>query len=137
MPPLKPTDFGLFVVQLLAKSTRESTGLDQHVLRQALGLSSSFLVTDATMNDGGAHTWLVGFSRLVDVVVALHARSELELETVNAAARACSDCWGASGSWQNLAHCRDGVRTVAHRLKKLLDPNGRTYRGQPVYSPTA
>ncbi|KAF5388119.1 hypothetical protein D9615_000426 [Tricholomella constricta] len=136
MDPLKPTDFSSFVVQVLAHSTRESPVLDQRVLRQCLGLSSSFLVTDSTTNpDTGINTWTVGFTRLVDVLVALHARNELELETVNAASRACSECWSASGSWRSLAECREGVRIVATKLKKLLDPNGRTYRGQPVYAP--
>ncbi|RDB22697.1 hypothetical protein Hypma_010182 [Hypsizygus marmoreus] len=136
MDPLNPTDYGSFVVQVLARSTRESQVLDQHVLRQCLGLASSFLVTDATMNpQSGVHSWNTGFTRLVDLLVALHARNELELETVNAASRACSECWSASGAWRGFEDCREGVRAVAAKLKRLLDPSGRTYRGQPVYAP--
>lgn len=79
--------------------------------------------------ESGVNTWTTGFVRLVDVVVALHAINELELETVNAASRACSECWGASSSWRGFEDCREGVRTVAAKLKRLLDANGRTYRG--------
>jgi len=35
----------------------------------------------------GISTWSVGFRRLVDLVVVLHARNELELETVCAASK--------------------------------------------------
>ncbi|KAF8076407.1 hypothetical protein FPV67DRAFT_1471582 [Lyophyllum atratum] len=134
--PLKPTDFGAFIVQILAESKRQSQGLDQAVLRQCLGLSSSFLVIDSTINpDMGITTWSTGFNRLVDLLVALHVREELELETINAASRACSECWSASGSWKGLEPCREGVRGAATKLKKLLDLNGRTYQGQAVYAP--
>jgi hypothetical protein len=129
-----PTDFGAFVVQAIARSSRRSSRLDQGVLRQCLGLASSFMVTDGTMNpEGGSGTWFVGFSRLIDLLVALHARNELELETFNAASKACSECWGAAGTWRGFEDCRDGVRTVAAKLKDLLDSNGRTYRGQLVF----
>jgi len=85
--------------------------------------------------DQGIDTWFLGFSRLIDILVALHARNELELETMNAASKACSECWGAAGSWRGLEECREGVRAVAKRLQKLLDPNGTTYRGESVYAP--
>ena len=132
----KPTDFGAFVVQVLAQSTRKSQRLEQDVLRRCLGLASSFLVTDTTMqSDQGIDTWFIGFSRLIDILVALHARNELELETMNAASKACSECWGAAGSWRGLEECREGVRAVAKKLQKLLDPNGTTYRGLCYASP--
>lgn len=84
----------------------------------------------------GINTWCIGFNRLVDVLVALHARGELELETVNEASKACSECWqSVAGSWRELDKCRDGVRAVAAKLKKLLDENGRTYHGEQVYAP--
>lgn len=85
--------------------------------------------------DNGINTWFVGFSRLIDVVVALHARSELDIDTMNAASKACSECWSVSGAWKGLEGCRDGVRKVAIKLKRLLDENGRTYRGERVYAP--
>ncbi|KAG6821262.1 hypothetical protein H0H93_002372 [Arthromyces matolae] len=131
--PLDPTDFGDFVVQFLAQSTRDSQTIDQRVLRQCLGLSSSFLVSDTTTNPTtGIHSWSIGLNRLVDVCVALHKRNQLELETVNSASRACSECWSVSGSWRGLADCRDGVRKAAEKLKTVIDTNGRTYRGQYV-----
>lgn len=116
--------------------TRESGTVDQTLLRHCIGLSSSYLVTDTSMNpEHGISTWYVGFSRLVDVLVALHARGELEVETVNQASKACSECWSVAGSWRGLDECREGVRAVAGRLKRLLDENGRTYRGETVYAP--
>lgn len=131
-----PTNFGAFVINSLAAMNRQSGTIDQAVLRQCLGLSSSYLVTDCTMNSaGGMGSWSVGLNRLVDVLVALHARGVLEHETVNEASKACSECWTVAGNWQGMEDCRDGVRGVAARLKKLLDENGRTYQGKAVYVP--
>ncbi|KDQ64525.1 hypothetical protein JAAARDRAFT_28165 [Jaapia argillacea MUCL 33604] len=136
-PPPKPaSDYGTFVVDVLGRMTKDTGTIDQTVLRQCLGLSSSYLVTDTSMNpDGGAASWSIGFNRLVDILVALHARGELELETVNEASKACSECWSVAGNWRGLDECREGVRAVATRLKTLLDENGRTYLGSPVYAP--
>ncbi|EPQ59260.1 hypothetical protein GLOTRDRAFT_70539 [Gloeophyllum trabeum ATCC 11539] len=130
------TDYGAFVVGVLGRMTREKGTIDQRMLRQCLGLSSSYLLTDTSMNpDTGITTWATGFHRLVDVLVALHARGELELETVNEASKACSECWNVSGAWKGMEGCREGVRGVAAKLKSLLDENGRTYRGERVYTP--
>ncbi|KAF9646004.1 hypothetical protein BDM02DRAFT_3189196 [Thelephora ganbajun] len=60
-------------------------------------------MTDVTMNPTtGLASWNVGFNRLVDVMVALHRRGQLELSTVNAASKACSECWNVAGSWRNM-----------------------------------
>ncbi|TFK43514.1 hypothetical protein BDQ12DRAFT_731526 [Crucibulum laeve] len=127
------TDYGTFVIDILARSSKT---IDQKDLRQCIGLASSFLVTDTTTNVvSGIVSWSAGFSRLMDVVVALHAINELELETVNAASKACSECWTAAGAWRGLEDSRSKVREVAGKLKKLLDTNGRTYKGEPVYAP--
>jgi hypothetical protein len=83
----------------------------------------------------GMNTWTVGFNRLVDVVVALHGRGELEFETVNQASKACSECWAVAGLWRGLDEAREAVRGVAMKLKKLLDENGKTYKGEKVYTP--
>jgi ribosomal protein S14 len=116
--------------------SRTSGVIDQGILRQCLGLSSSYLVTDSTMNpSGGLTSWHSGFNRLVDVLVALHARNELEPDTVSAASKACSECWTAAGAWREMEHCRESVRHVAIRLKGILDENGRTYQGGRVYVP--
>jgi hypothetical protein len=116
--------------------TREEGKVDQRVLRQMLGLSSSYLVADSAMdNEHGMARWSVGFHRLVDVLIALHGRNELELETVNEASKACSECWSVAGNWRGLEECRNGVRGVAAKLKSLLDENGRTYLGERVYAP--
>lgn len=115
---------------------REAGTVDQAVLQQMLGLSSSYLVSDTATNPGqGADTWATGFHRLVDVLVALHARGELELATVDEASKACSECWSVAGNWRGLEECRSSVREVAMKLRQLLDENGRTYHGERVYAP--
>jgi hypothetical protein len=84
---------------------------------------------------GGIVSWSAGFNRLVDILTVLHSREELELETVNAASKACSECWTVAGNWRGLEECKEGVRRVAARLKRLLDENGRTFGGERVYVP--
>jgi hypothetical protein len=113
-----------------------TTTIDQGALRQCLGLSSSYLVSDTTTNPtGGIVSWSAGLNRLVEVLTVLHKRGDLELETVNAASKACSECWTVAGNWRGLEESRESVRVVAVRLKDLLDENGRTYRGESVYVP--
>ena len=80
-------------------------------------------------------TWSTGFSRLVDVLTALHRRGELELETVSEASKACSECWSVAGAWREMGESRECVRGIAMRLKSMLDENGRTYHGGRVYVP--
>ncbi|PIL37166.1 hypothetical protein GSI_00858 [Ganoderma sinense ZZ0214-1] len=136
-PEFSPaTDYGSFAVDVLARMTRTSGRIDQMVLRRCLGLASSYLVSDVTMNaEEGVRSWRAGFNRLVDVMVALHMRQELEVETVNAASQACSECWSVAGSWREMDECREGVKAIATRLKGLLDANGKTFRGQAIYAP--
>ncbi|KAG6335634.1 hypothetical protein ID866_3450 [Astraeus odoratus] len=131
---MPPTDYGQFVVNVLARMTRESGTVDQSILRRAIGLASSFLLADASTNaEGGIATWQTGFNRLIDVVVVLHHRDELELESFNEASKACSECWSVAGTWRGMEECRQGVKEVAGKLKKLLDePNRRTYKGHKV-----
>ncbi|KAH7914335.1 hypothetical protein BJ138DRAFT_1079698 [Hygrophoropsis aurantiaca] len=135
----EPTDYGRFVVHVLGRMTRETGGIDQSILRRAIRLASSYLVTDAsTSPEQGIVTWYTGFNRLVDVLVVLHNRGDLELETVNEASKACSECWSVAGTWRGLEECREGVREVAGKLKRLLDePSRRTYKGHKVYAPNS
>ncbi|KAF9259521.1 hypothetical protein L218DRAFT_963561 [Marasmius fiardii PR-910] len=132
-----PSNFATFVLAVLKRMNRENPQtIDQALLRQCIALSSSYLVGDTCMDpDNGIQTWFTGFSHLVDVVVALHAKDQLELETINAASKACSECWSVGGSWRGLEECREGIRKLAPKLKRLLDENGRTYRGERVYAP--
>jgi len=135
----QPTDYGRFVVHILKRMTLESSAIDQTMLRRAIGLASTYLVTDTSTNsERGIQTWSTGFHRLVDVMVALHSRGELELETVNEASKACSECWSVAGTWRGMEECRQGVKEVAAKLKKLLDePHRRTYKGCKVYTPNS
>ncbi|CCM01570.1 uncharacterized protein FIBRA_03630 [Fibroporia radiculosa] len=130
------TDYGAFVLQILPSMTRAAGSIDQRLLRQCIGLSSSYLITDTTMDtERGLSSWRIGFGRLIDLVVALHKRGELELDTVNEASKACSECWTVAGQWREMEAGRDSIRDVAARLKSLLDENGKTYRGGRVYVP--
>ena len=125
----RPTSFDIYVVEVLNSMTARSTTIDQDVIRKCLGLSSSYLITDTTTNlnpTEGMNSWCVGFRRIVDVLVALHSRGELELETINAASRACSECWTAAGNWIGLGGARECVKKIAAQLKTLLDENSST-----------
>jgi hypothetical protein len=131
-----PTNYETYVLEVLTLMTTRSSTIDQAALRHCLGLSSSYLVSDTTTNPtGGIASWTAGLSRLVDVLTALHSRGELELETISAASKACSECWFASSNWRGLDEGKESVRKVAARLKRLLDENGRTFGGERVYVP--
>ncbi|KAH9482679.1 hypothetical protein JR316_0004779 [Psilocybe cubensis] len=135
--PITPTDYGTFVTRSLARGKRDndSNSIDQRTLRNCLSLASSFLMTDTAIDPRcGAGTWSTGLLRLVDLVIVLHRRNELELETLNSASRACSECWTATGNWRGLAECRQCVREAAEKLKKILDPD-KTYKGERIYAP--
>ncbi|KAJ3714418.1 hypothetical protein C8R42DRAFT_646362 [Lentinula raphanica] len=70
-----------------------------------------------TMAKHGINTWFIGFSRLIDVVIALHARGKLDIEMMNAASKACSECWSAAGAWKGLEESReehDATPTTFH-----------------------
>lgn len=130
------TDFGKLVIDALSGMTRANGVIDQRLLRHYLSLASSYLVLDSSTNtEGGLSSWKVGFHRLVDVLIALHKRGELELATVNEASKACSECWSVAGSWRELDECRESIRDIAGKLKTLLDANGRTYQDNKVYAP--
>ncbi|KAI0081790.1 hypothetical protein K474DRAFT_1694834 [Panus rudis PR-1116 ss-1] len=106
------TDYNAYIIGTLSRMTRSHGTLDQTVLQRCLALSSSYLLTDTTMNpSGGLVSWNDGFNRLVDVMSALHARGELQLETINEASKACSECWGVAGGWRELEEAKD-CRTV-------------------------
>lgn len=133
---LTHTDYGAFVTRVVARMTETAGSIDQRALQRCLGLASSYLVTDTSTNpDHGLTSWQNGFNRLVDVIVALNARGELEVATVSAASKACSECWSVAGTWRETEVSREGVREIAKRLKGILDENGRTYRGERIYVP--
>jgi len=108
-------------------------------VRECLELASSFLVSDLTMNperQQGLNVWYTGFKQLVDLVVVLHRREQLDVATLNVATRACSECWTAAGNWRDLEDCRSCIREAAGKLRGILDPNSRTYRGMTVLFPS-
>ncbi|KAF7292460.1 hypothetical protein HMN09_01230100 [Mycena chlorophos] len=139
LPVVECTNYARFVVAAV-KAATTGLKLNQEVLRTALSLCSSYLVTDTSTNDdptSGSQSWFTGLNQLVDLLVALHARDELEIDTLNAASMACSESWSVVNSWGALEECREGVRKAGTKLRRLLDEEGFTYRGQNVYSPLA
>ena len=130
-------DFHSAVVNALGDMTRTSGTIDQTMLRRLLMLTPAYLIVDNTINaEGGLARWSAGFNRLVDVLLALHAKEQLETETVNEASKACSECWSVSGTYRGLTtDGRDVVRGIGARLKTILDADGRKYKGERVYAP--
>ena len=130
-------DFQSAVVYAIGSMTRTSGSIDQEMLRRLFMLTPAYLIVDNTINsEGGLARWSAGFNGLVDVVLALHKKEQLETETVNEASKACSECWSVSGTYRGLT--TDGravVRGIGARLKTILDADGRKYKGERVYAP--
>lgn len=131
-----PTDFGRYVVDILAKQSQLTGEIDQKVIRDCLALSSSFLITDVGTNPTtGLAAWNAGLKGLVDVMIALHKKAQLEAATVSAASRACSECWSVADTWQHMENVRNCIGAVAKKLHGLLDKDRKSYQGTEVYTP--
>ncbi|KIJ56682.1 hypothetical protein M422DRAFT_22841 [Sphaerobolus stellatus SS14] len=130
-------DFHSAVVNSLATMTRTIGTIDQTVLRRLIMLAPAYLIVDNTIGaEGGLARWSSGFHRLVDLLLALDKKQQLELETMNEASKACSECWSVSGSYRGLPEdSREVVRAIGARLKSILDEDGVRYRGQRIYAP--
>jgi len=142
-----PTDYQRTVIE-------SDNSDDQSSVRCLLSLASSHLVTDITTNlrtdreadqhmrgqqaAVGLETWAKGFTLLADHIIRLHDANELDLDTLNEASKACSECWMVAASWPAGVlgeQSRDVVRRIAAMLRSILDPNRTTYRGGLVYVP--
>ncbi|CAE6523056.1 unnamed protein product [Rhizoctonia solani] len=137
-PPPKPVSYEEYVTRVTALMTKETGSIDQPSLRRTVGLAPSYLILDTTTlssSMAGIQTWGRGFQRLVDIMIVLHKRNELQLETLNCASQACSECWTMTCAFQGLQEARTGVRSIAARLQSILDPNGIEYKGEKVYVP--
>ncbi|KAJ1308621.1 hypothetical protein OPQ81_004319 [Rhizoctonia solani] len=135
-PPPKPVSYEEYVIRVTAIMTKEKGSIDQPSLCRAVGLAPSYLILDTTTlssSTAGIQTWASGFHRLVDIMLVLHKREELQLETLNCASQACSECWTMTCAFQGLQDARAGVRSIAARLQSILDPNGIEYKGEKVY----
>jgi len=88
--------------------------------------------------NAGLRSWSTGFRLLTDHILLLHSANLLHLDTLNEASRACSECWTITSSWPDratAAQSRDVVRSIAEKLRSILDPNQLTYQGGLVYVP--
>ncbi|KAG9103149.1 hypothetical protein FRC06_000097 [Ceratobasidium sp. 370] len=136
--PPKSVSYEEYVVRVVSQMTKATGAIDQTSLRTTMGLAASYLVLDTTTLSSsavGIQTWSSGFHKLVDIMLALHARDQLELATVNTASQSCSECWTMTCSFNGLEEARSGVRSIAARLQSILDPNGTEYKGEKVYVP--
>ncbi|KAG8705443.1 hypothetical protein FRC12_000011 [Ceratobasidium sp. 428] len=135
---LKSVSYEEYVVRVVSHMTKEKGVIDQVSLRSTMGLAPSYLILDTTTLPSsvvGIQTWSSGFHKLVDIMLALHARDQLEVATVSSASQSCSECWTMTCSFNGLEDARSGVRSIAARLRSILDPNGIEYRGEKVYVP--
>lgn len=147
-----PTDYQRIVIQ-------SDNSDDQTSVRYLLALASAHLITDISTNipsssnapsnpdettkrnqgaAQGLESWSKGFYLLADHIMRLHETNELDLDTLNEASRACSECWMVAASWPAGVlgeQSRDVVRKIAGQLRSILDPNRTTYRGGTVYVP--
>ncbi|KAG9127590.1 hypothetical protein FRC07_011908 [Ceratobasidium sp. 392] len=136
--PLKAISYEEYVVRVVSQMTKDKGAIDQGSLRTTMGLAPSYLILDTTTLSSttvGIQTWASGFHKLVDIMLALHAREQLELATLDTASQSCSECWTMTCSFSGLEEARSGVRSIAARLQSVLDPNGIEYRGEKVYVP--
>ncbi|KDN50939.1 hypothetical protein RSAG8_00568, partial [Rhizoctonia solani AG-8 WAC10335] len=137
-PSPKPVSYEEYVTRVTAVMTKEKGSLAESSLCRTVGLAPSYLILDTTTlssSTAGIQTWASGFHRLVDIMLALHKREELRLDTLNCASQACSECWTMTCAFQGLQDARAGVRSIAARLQSILDPNGIEYKGDKVYVP--
>ncbi|KAH7343826.1 hypothetical protein B0J17DRAFT_713983 [Rhizoctonia solani] len=136
-PPPKPVSYDEYVIRVTALMTKEKGRSTRPPCRTVV-LAPSYLILDTTTlssTTAGIQTWASGFHRLVDIMLVLHKREELQLETLNCASQACSECWTMTCAFQGLQDARAGVRSIAARLQSILDPNGIEYKGEKVYVP--
>lgn len=130
-------DYHNTVINTLSSMTHSTGSLDQVVLRRLLMLAPAYLIIDNTIkSEGGLGRWSAGFHRLVEVLLALDKTNQLEIETMNEASKACSECWSVTGTYKGLPESgREVVRAIGARLKSILDDDGVRYRGQKIYAP--
>jgi len=135
----KGLSFNDAVLKILSRRTQSSGTIDQKELRNVIALAPSYLLVDSTVHPttaDGVNQWALGFNRLCEVIIALHRKSDLELETLNEASRACAEAWSICGSWRGLDAGRNVIGNISTRLREnVLDPDGVSYKGQAVYVP--
>ncbi|KZT53323.1 hypothetical protein CALCODRAFT_474882 [Calocera cornea HHB12733] len=110
--------------------------IDQSLLRRWLALAPTFLLLDASTHPSpqGLASWQLGLRLLINLMLALHSRGQLEWETMNAASKALAECWSISLCWTGLEGAKGAVQGAGGRLKAVLDRDDPTrYRGRALY----
>jgi len=111
--------------------------IDQLRLQRWLALAPSYLMHDhatAPSPEEGVLAWAQGVHALVGVLQHLHARGELQWETMDCASRAFAESWSAARCWLGMERAREAILAAGERLRGLLDREDSTrYRGRKVY----
>ncbi|KZO98192.1 hypothetical protein CALVIDRAFT_478905 [Calocera viscosa TUFC12733] len=111
--------------------------IDQVVLRRWIGLAPSYLMYDQSTGpsaDEGLLGWAEGLHALVGVLQALHARCELEWETMDVASRALAECWSAAACWTGMDVAKRAIQAAGGRLQGCLDAEDKSrFRGRKIY----
>jgi len=135
----KGLNFNEAVLRILSRMTQSKGTIEQASLRHVIALAPSYLVVDSTTQAtpaDGVNQWALGFNRLCEVIIALHRKSELEIETLNEASRACAEAWSICDSWRGFDSGRNVIGNISTRLREnVLDADGVSYKGQEVYVP--
>jgi len=126
------------VNRALSRMTAAHNAIDQVRLRYWLSLSPSFLMLDVSTTSPptlGIERWKNGLHSLVNVVVALHAKDQLEFETIDEAARALAQCWSITLGWTGMDYAQVSVQQVGEKLTSVLDIDDRSrYKGRVVWT---
>lgn len=111
---------------------------NQEILRAYLQLAPAYLLLDGshkTDPETGVSQWAMGFDRIMDVLAALHASSQLELLTVEAVRNALAECWSSSESISPTTVVQEKIKALAGRLRRLMDDPEASrlcFRSQPM-----
>ncbi|KZO98185.1 hypothetical protein CALVIDRAFT_479224 [Calocera viscosa TUFC12733] len=110
--------------------------VDQTLLRRWLTLTPTFLLLDSSSHPSpsGLLSWQLGLQALINLMLALHTRNQLEWETMNAASRALAECWSICLCWTGMELAKGAVQGAGGKLKAVLDRDDPTrYKGRPLY----
>ncbi|KIO25024.1 hypothetical protein M407DRAFT_25664 [Tulasnella calospora MUT 4182] len=139
-PPIgKGLNFNETALKVLSNMTQNGGSIVQADLRKLIALSPSYLIVDSTVHPNaadGVNQWALGLNRLCEVIIALHRKEELELETLNETSRACAEAWSITSSWRGMERGKAVIGDLSARLREhVLDPDGLTYKGEAIYVP--
>lgn len=97
----------------------------QEILRTYIAMAPSFFMLDSSNPEktgAGIDEWATGMNNVLDILVALHASSQLEYETVQALIEALSESWSNSFSiTKGTEVAQQQIKGLVARLRGLMD----------------